>query len=129
MIIGGKVLENKCFIYQFESDQITILPPVQVVGLVVSVVPEDLDIVEHAFDGLLSPGELLLDVVAVGLGVTRVEVVNALGLVLDPGLDVVQAGVRVLGLLVDLLGQALELLQAGDLVVDELIALLVQGWL
>ena len=54
----------------------------------------------------------------------RMEGVDALGLVLDPGLDVVQLGVGVLRLLVDLLGQPLQLLQPLNLVVDHLVALL-----
>ena len=54
----------------------------------------------------------------------RMEGVDALGLVLDPGLDVVQLGVGVLRLLVDLLGQPLQLLQPLYLVVDHLVALL-----
>ena len=52
------------------------------------------------------------------------EGVDALGLVLDPGLDVVQLGVGVLRLLVDLLGEPLQLLQPLDLVVYHLVALL-----
>ena len=45
----------------------------QLVGLVVAVVPQDLDVVEHAFDHLLRPLELTLDLVAVVLGVVRAE--------------------------------------------------------
>ena len=52
------------------------------------------------------------------------EGVDALGLVLDPGLDVVELGVGVLRLLVDLLGEPLQLLEPLYLVVDHLVALL-----
>ena len=52
------------------------------------------------------------------------EGVDALGLVLDPCLDVVELGVGVLRLLVDLLGEPLQLLQPLYLVVYHLVALL-----
>jgi hypothetical protein len=100
---------NKFFINR-DTDRL-VIPPVQFVGLVVSVVPEDLDVVEHALDDLLGPLKLSLDLVAVVLGVLWVEGVHALRLVLDPGLDVVQLGVGVLRLLVDLLSQALKLFE------------------
>jgi hypothetical protein len=100
---------NKIFINR-DTDRL-VIPPVQFVGLVVSVVPEDLDVVEHALDDLLGPLKLSLDLVAVVLGVLWVEGVHALRLVLDPGLDVVQLGVGVLRLLVDLLSQALKLFE------------------
>jgi hypothetical protein len=47
-------------------------------------------------------------------------------LILNPGLDIVQLAVGDLGLLVDLLGEALQLLQPGDLFVDHVISLLQQ---
>ena len=46
----------------------------QFVGLVVAVVPEDLDVVEHALDDLLGALQLPLDLVAVVLGVLGVKV-------------------------------------------------------
>ena len=52
------------------------------------------------------------------------EGVDALGLVLDPGLDVVELGVGVLRLLVDLLGEPLQLLEPLYLIMDHLVALL-----
>ena len=48
------------------------IPPVQLVGLVVPVVPQHLDVVEHPLDDLLRPLELTLDLVAVVLGVLLV---------------------------------------------------------
>ena len=101
------------------------LPSVKVLCLTKSVIPQYLHVVEHGLDGLLRPGQLALDLVAVVLGVLGMKVVYPLGLVLDPGLDVVQLAVGHLGLLVDLFGEPLELLEAGDLLVDELVALLV----
>jgi hypothetical protein len=47
-------------------------------------------------------------------------------LILNPGLNVIQLAVSDLGLLVDLLGEALQLLQPGDLFVDHVISLLQQ---
>ena len=47
------------------------IPPVQLVGLVVPVVPQDLHVVEHPLDDLLRPLELSFDLVAVVLGVLR----------------------------------------------------------
>ena len=49
------------------------IPPVQLVGLVVPVVPQDLHVVEHPLDDLLRPLELPLDLVTVVLGVLGVE--------------------------------------------------------
>ena len=45
----------------------------QLVGLVVAVVPQHLDVVEHPLDHLLRPLELALDLVAVVLGVLQVK--------------------------------------------------------
>ena len=45
----------------------------QLVGLVVPVVPQDLHVVEHPLDDLLRPLELPLDLVTVVLGVLGVE--------------------------------------------------------
>ena len=45
----------------------------QLVGLAVSVLPEDLDVVEHGLDDILGLLEFPLDLVAVGLGVLRVK--------------------------------------------------------
>ena len=45
----------------------------QLVGLVVAVVPEHLDVVEHRLDDLLRPLEFPLDLVAVVLGVLGEE--------------------------------------------------------
>ena len=99
----------------------------QLVGLTIAVVPENLDVVEHLLDDLFVDAlQFSLDLVAIVLRILGVQVVDPLGLVLDPGLDVVQLGVGHLGLLVDLLGQPLELLQPGDLVVNHLITLLVE---
>jgi hypothetical protein len=47
-------------------------------------------------------------------------------LIFNPGLDIVQLAVGDLGLLVDLLGEALQLLQPSDLLVDLVISLLQQ---
>ncbi len=47
-------------------------------------------------------------------------------LILNPGLDIVELAVCDLGLLVDLLGKALQLLQPGDLLVNHVISLLQQ---
>ena len=57
-----------------------ILPSVQLLGLGESVVPEDLDVAEHGLDGLLLARQLALDLLAVVLGVFRMDVINSLGL-------------------------------------------------
>ena len=46
----------------------------QLVGLAVSVLPEDLDVVEHGLDDILGLLEFPLDLVAVGLCVLRAEI-------------------------------------------------------
>ena len=102
------------------------LPSVEFVGLAETIVSEDLDVVEHDFDDFLRLLELPFDLVAVVLGVFGVQLVDPLGLVLDPSFDVVQLGIGDLSLLADLLGQPLELFQPGNLVLDDLVALLVQ---
>ena len=87
------------------------LPSVQLVGLSKSVVPEDLDVVEHDFDDLFGLLELSFNLVAIVLGILGVKLVDTLSLVLNPSLDVVQLGVSHLRFLVNLLGQTLQLLQ------------------
>ena len=87
----------------------------------VSVVPEDLNVVEHDLDDLLGLVELSFYLVAVGLGVLGMELVDPFGLVLDPRLDVVQPTVGGGALLADLLGQLLELLQPRDLLLNDLV--------
>ena len=59
----------------------------QLVGLVVAVVPQDLDVVEHALDHLLRPLELTLDLVAVVLGVLQVKGVIKYALVIATNLS------------------------------------------
>ena len=54
----------------------------------------------------------------------RMEGVDALGLVLDPGLDVVQLTVSYLCFLVNLFCKSLKLFQALDFLVDHLVFLL-----
>ena len=64
------------------------IPSVQLVGLVVAVVPQDLDVVEHALDHLLRPLELTLDLVAVVLGVLQVKGVIKYALVIATNLSI-----------------------------------------
>ena len=59
----------------------------QLVGLVVAVVPQDLDVVEHALDDLLRSLELTLDLVAVVLGVLQVKGVIKYALVIATNLS------------------------------------------
>ena len=59
----------------------------QLVGLVVAVVPQDLDVVEHALDDLFRPLELALDLVAVVLGVLQVKGVIKYALVIATNLS------------------------------------------
>ena len=96
----------------------------KILSLTESVISEDLDVAEHGLDHLLGPRELPLDLVAVVLGVLGMEVVYPLGLVLDPSLDVIELGVGLLGLCMNLLGQPLELLESLDLLNDHLVPLL-----
>ena len=63
--------------------------------------------------------------IAVVLCVLGVKVVHPLGLILDPGLDIVELGVRHLGLLVNLLGQTLEFFESGNFFVNDVISFLV----
>lgn len=98
----------------------------QLVGLTIAVVTENLDIVEHCLDDLLVDAlKLALDLIAIVLGILGMEVVHAFSLVLNPSFDVIQLGVGHLGLLVDLFGQLLEFLQPGDLIVDHLVTFFV----
>ena len=102
----------------------TILPSVQILCLAESVVTQDLNVAEHGLDGLLCSGKFSLDLVTVVLGVFRMKMVDPLGLVLYPGLDVVQLTVSYLGFLVNLFCKSLKLFQAFDLLVDHLVFLL-----
>ena len=96
----------------------------QILSLAESVVSEDLDVTEHGLDDLLCPGKFSLNLLTIVLGVFRMEMVDPLGLVLYPSLDVIQLAVSYLCFLVNLFCKSLKLFQAFDLLVDHLISLL-----
>ena len=101
-------------------------PFVQIRRLDVASFLEDLDIGEHGFDGLLDDGHIGVDGVAVMLDVARMQPIHPLGLLVDAHLDVVQTRIRMFGLAVHFLGDALQPLQSLDFLVDGLVAFLVQ---
>ena len=84
----------------------------QILSLAESVVSEDLDVTEHGFDDLLCPGKFSLNLLTIVLGVFRMEMVDSLGLVLYPSLDVIQLAVSYLRFLVNLFCKSLKLFQA-----------------
>ena len=96
----------------------------QILSLAEPVVPEDPHVAEHGLDDLFSPGKFSLDLVAIVLGVLGMEVVDPLGLVLYPSLDIIQLAVSYLCFLVNLFCKSLKLFQALDFLVDHLVFLL-----
>ena len=69
---------------------INLIPPVQFIGLTISVVTENLNIVEHLFDDFfVDPLELSFDLVTVILGVFRMKMINTFSFFLNPSLDVI----------------------------------------
>ena len=88
---------------------INLIPPVQFIGLTISVVTENLNIVEHLFDDFfVDPLELSFDLVTVILGVFRMKMINTFSFFLNPSLDVIQLGICNFGFLMYFFSQFLE---------------------